>query len=52
MVFINTQHINSTAPEGTFGGAKCICKKCQEERKVLRKKKAEHILKIVQENIC
>ncbi len=32
MVWINTQCENRSATPGTFGGARCVCPKCQEKR--------------------
>lgn len=33
MVWLNDQHFNQTPPPGTFGGSRCTCKKCEEERR-------------------
>lgn len=32
MVWINYECHNQSAAEGTFGGARCMCEKCKEER--------------------
>ena len=32
MVMINYDCYNQTVPEGTFGGAMCMCVKCERER--------------------
>ena len=33
MVWLNTQHINESVPQGTFGGSRCTCNDCAEKRR-------------------
>ena len=32
MVWLNDQHHNVSTPKGTFGGAMCTCRDCQQKR--------------------
>jgi len=47
MVWINTQCDNRPAAQGAFGGAKCVCPKCNNRRA----KQAETVSRFIQSKV-
>ncbi len=45
-MYLNTRHINHSAPRGVFGGAMCICRICT---KMQRRVQDIPVLEILQE---